>query len=1235
MEETIPLLLAQLRTWNAQARDLSIPVYKIADRLDIHGPVDPALMRAAYEQVAAETEALRLVIVTVAGEHRQRVAAEPTPFHYADLRGEADPGKAAESWMRDDLAGVTDPERLCAAALLETADDRYVLYWRVHHAVLDGWSLALLFNRIAAVYSALAKGSSPVGGGLPPLGRLIDGEAAYRASRRLMTDRAYWTAKMADRPEPVTLGTGQAEGVAVAHRRRTDLDGDLLRRIRETALRLEVSTSDICVGAVALYVGRMADAGEVVLGLPSPARLSPDVRNVPGMVTNGVPVRIPTNPDTPLSDYLRRVSSEVREALLHSRYPTAELSRDLGSAVANRPLWGPIANVMSFPYRLDFAGAPATVCTVSVPFSPDVSVYFSQTSSDGAMELVVDAHPGRHSAGDTESHLRRLLVLIGAMTAADPELPVGGLALMGPEERERLLALGAGPVHAIEEVRIEGLLEAWAARTPSAAALELPDRTVSFAELDSRANRLARLLRGLGAGPGRLVGFALSKSADRYAAPLAVLKTGAAFVPVDPSYPLPRIAYIVGDAQPMSMLLDASTAGLAPGLGTDCVVLDHPDTQRLLAGLSDAPLQDEVGGPATEDGTGDRNPPAYVIYTSGSTGTPKGVVVGHRGVVNLVAAYVDELQAGPGTRTLHSASPGFDAFVGEMTQSFLNGGTLVVTGERIAPGPALARLVAARRINDLVLPPSALEVMAPQEWPPGTTITVVGEPCSSQVVERWAAACRLVNGYGPTEATVSSTMSRRLAHTGAPPPIGRPLRNVRGYVLDDRGELAPVGATGELYVGGAGVALRYLNQEHLTAERFLRDPFGPPGARIYRTGDLVRWTPGGELVFVGRGDDQVQLRGFRIELGEIEATLVRSPEVVQAAAAVRTDDTGDRRLVAYVVPAPGAVVDVGRLRQSLAAELPTHLVPGVIAVIGELPRNAHGKLDRRALPEPQPTEPAHKALPRDALEEILAGLFAESLRLPQVGVDEDFLALGGHSLLATRLLGAIRRALGAEVSVRDFFDRPTVVGVATKLGPGHLLPRTDHPGLVPLRATGADAPLFCFPPPGQDSWVGLRLAAHLPRSVPLYGLHCDAGLSVTARAVRCADTVRAALPAGPYRLLGWGAGGALAHAVAARLQSDGGQVELLAVLDAAPAAPSDPEAPRFKGDLHVLTAGEAAPDETAEAWQEYVSGRVAAHRRPGPAADPFRPPSPAAVADVLTAALHLRETAPLVPTAEG
>jgi nonribosomal peptide synthetase DhbF len=1233
MEETIPLLLAQLRTWNAQARDLSIPVYKIGDCLDIHGPVDPDLMLAAYQQVAAEAEALRLVFVTVAGEHRQRVAAEPTPFHYADLRDRADPGEAAESWMRDDLADTTDPERLCAAALLRTADDAHVLYWRVHHAVLDGWSLALLFNRVAAVYSALAGGSSPAEGRLPPLGRLADGEAAYRASRRLKTDRAYWAAKMTDRPESVTLGTGQTDGVPVAHRRRTDLDGDLLSRIRETAHRLGVSTSDVCVGAVALYVGRMTNSGEVVLGLPSPGRLSPDVRNVPGMVTNGVPVRVPTDPGTPLADYLRRVSAEVREALLHSRYPTAELSRDLG---ADRPLWGPIVNVMSFPYRLDFAGAPATVRTVSVPFSPDVSVYFSQTSSDGAMELVVDAHPGRHSARDTESHLERLLALVDAMTAAGPELPVGSLALMSPGERERLLALGAGPVHAIEDVRIEDLSQAWAARTPGAAAVEFPDRTVSFAELDSRANRLARLLRSRGAGPGRLVGFALSRSADRYAAPLAVLKTGAAFVPVDPSYPLPRIAYIVGDAQPMAMLLDTSTAGLAPGLGTDCVVLGHPDTERLLAGLSDAPLRDEVGEPGTAAGAGDGNPPAYVIYTSGSTGTPKGVVVGHRGVVNLVAAYVDELQAGPGTRTLHSASPGFDAFVGEMTQSFLNGGTLVVTGEeRVAPGPALARLVAALRINDLVLPPSALEVMAPQEWPPGTTITVVGEACPPQVVERWAAACRLVNGYGPTEATVSSTMSRRLAPTGAPPPIGRPLRNVRGYVLDGRGEPVPAGATGELYVGGAGVALRYLNQERLTAERFLRDPFGPPGARMYRTGDLVRWTGDGELVFVGRGDDQVQLRGFRIELGEIESTLVRSPEVVQAAAAVRTDDTGDRRLVAYVVPAPGAVVDVGLLRRNLAAELPPHLVPGVIAVIGELPRNAHGKLDRRALPEPRPAEPAHKALPRDALEEVLAGLFAEALRVPQVGVDEDFLALGGHSLLATRLLGGIRRALAAEVSVRDFFDRPTVAGVAAKLGSGHRLPRTDHPGLVPLRATGADAPLFCFPPPGQDSWVGLRLAAHLPRSVPLYGLHCAAGLSGTARAVSCAATVRAARPAGPYRLLGWGAGGALAHAVAALLQADGEQVELLAVLDAAPEAGSDPGAPRFKGDLLVLTAGEAAPQQAAEAWQEYVSGRVTAHRRPGPADDgPFRPPSPAAVADVLTAALHIRETAPPVRTAE-
>ncbi|MFD7503695.1 amino acid adenylation domain-containing protein [Streptomyces sp. NPDC059850] len=1207
------MLPAQLRTWNAQARDLNNPIFKIADYLRIDGQVDPDLMRAAYEQVTAEADALRLAIVTAGGEHRQCPTADPEPLRCADLTSEPDPGAAADAWMRADLTTAVDPLRLCAAALLRTAADQYLFYWRVHHAVLDGWSLALLFNRLAQVYTARAEGRDADAGRLPPLGRLVDAERDYRDSSRLLADRSYWLAKLADRPEPPILGGKRPSGTPVGHRRTAALGHDLVTRIRAAADRLGVSWSDVAIGTTAAYVARMTGAEDVILGMPFAGRLGPDLRKVPGMVTNGLPVRVPAASDTPLADHMRRVSREVRAALLHGRYPTAELSAELGLPAAGRPLWGPIVNVMTFPYQLDFAGSPAAVHTASIPFSPDVNIYFTQTSSEGDMELMVDAHPELHSARDTEGHRERLLSLLDAVTAADPDLPLGQLPLVGAEERERLLAWGTGPVRAIPDTTVHGLFEAWAARTPDAPALQFPDRAVSFAELDARAGRLAGLLRGRGAGPGQLVAFALSRSADRYAVPLAVLKTGAAFVPVDPDYPLPRIAYMVGDARPTTVVLDASTAHLAAGLGTDCVVLGDPATERAIDALpADLPAAERPTGAA-----GDPNPPAYAIYTSGSTGTPKGVLVGHRGVVNLVAAYVDELDAGPGTRTVHSASPGFDAFVGEMTQSLLNGGTLVVPGsERPAPGPELARAVTRHRINDLVLPPSALEVMDPREWPPGTTITVVGEACPPTVVERWAGVCRLFNGYGPTEATVCTTMSGQLAPGGkTAPPIGTPLRNARVYVLDETGGLVPAGVPGELHIGGAGVAPGYLGQRELTAARFLDDPFAPPGGRMYRTGDLVRWTPDGQLVFVGRTDDQVQLRGFRIELGEVEAALARCPGVVQAAAAVRADDAGERRLVGYAVPAPGTAADPDTLRRILAAELPAHLVPGIVAVFDELPRNAHGKLDRAALPDPRPVPAAHGALPRTPLEEVVAALFAQILGLPLVGIHDDFLTLGGHSLLATRLLGRIRRTLGAELAVSEFFADPTVSGVAAKLAAGHRLPSTDHPGLVPLRAGGTEAPVLCVPPPGEESWSALRLAGRLPASVPLYGLHAEAAEAETGQAaVRLAAAIRAVRPDGPYRLLGWGAGAALALTVARQVQADGGQVDLLAVAGAAPTEGTP--AARFKGDLVVFTASGTAPDDTARPWRDHVTGLV--ETGPGDAQDLFRPSALPAVADVLT-----------------
>ena len=1196
--ESLPLLAAQAGIWFAQALAPTVTYHSIADCLDIDGPVDPALVQEAHRRVTAEMEALRLRFVESADGPVQYIdaGADPTS-HYFDVSTEPDPAAAAEAWMRADIAQpvkLSEPPPY-TTALFKLADDRFALYRRVHHLLLDGGSLNTLHRRTAQVYTALAAGRTVEDNPFPSFRLLLESEAAYLTSTRRDRDRKYWLARLADRPEPVRLaGRPRPAGPDVLTRR-VALEPARLERLRAAADRFAVSWAELTIGLTAAYTARMTGAPEVAIGIPVAARLTRVERDVPGMLTNPVPLRLAAGPRTSLTEFFRATRAEARAAFQHSRYPSEELSRELGLLGNDRRLWGPVVNVMSFGGDLDFAGVPARVRTLSHSRVDDLTLTFFQTASDGSVELIADANADCYRQAEVDAHVDRFLHFADGVAAADPDTPLGSLPLLRPEERDRLLAWGTGPVRDIPETGIHSLVEQWARRTPDAPAVEAGGTAYGYGALNAQANRLARHLVSLGVGPGSVVGLALPRSADRVAALLGVLKTGAAFLPLDSSYPVERLAFMVSDAKPALVLLHASTAHLAAELAADSVLLDDPGLVRTLAALPGHDLADA-------DRTGAFGPalPAYLIYTSGSTGRPKGVVVPHRGVVNITGAMLDRLGSGPGTRTLQFASASFDAFVGEMTQSVLVGGTLVVAdGARLAPGPDLARLIDEARVNDLVLAPSVLEVMSPDDVPPGLTITIVGEASSPDVVRRWSPACRLINGYGPTEATISTAMSGRLTPADAEaPPIGTPLRNVRVRVLDERLELVPAGAVGELYVAGAGVTLGYLGRDELTAERFVRDPLGPEGARMYRTGDLVRWNPDGQLVFVGRNDDQVALRGHRVELGEVEAAIRNVPGVARAAAAVRDDVTGDRRLIGYAVAAPGRRLDPVEVRTELAAKLPQYLTPSQVVLLDDLPLTASGKLDRNALPEPTAAAAARHRTPRTPVEEILAGLFAQILGLPQVDIDGSFFDLGGHSLSATRLLGRIRSTLGRELSVGELFASPTVAGLAEQLSQGGAGNRDDM--LVPLRRAGRKAPLFCVHPAGGQSWVYLRMARQLPPDVPLYGLqarslHEDGDTlpgTLEEMAAEYVDAVRRVQPAGPYRLLGWSFGAQAAHAMAVRLRAEGEEVQLLAMLDSYPAQ-ARPEPPAGLSEQEAVqallalydvpAAGSGAPLTLAEA----------------------------------------------------
>ena len=624
------------------------------------------------------------------------------------------------------------------------------------------------------------------------------------------------------------------------------------------------------------------------------------------------------------------------------------------------------------------------------------------------------------------------------------------VAGLTPAERRRVLEDWNDTARDVPGVTVPELFEAQAARTPDAPAVVYAGVTVSYAELNVRANRLARYLVWLGAGPERLVAVAMPRSADMVVAVLAVLKAGAAYVPVDPAYPADRIGFMLADACPVAVLTTVLAGRDLPG-GTPQVALDDPAVVTAVSRLADGDLAGaERPGPLRPSS------PAYVIYTSGSTGRPKGVVVEHRGVVGLVCWARAEFPAEELARVLASTSLSFDVSVFEIFAPLVSGGSAEIVSSLLTLAEGFDDPASGRMISGV---PSAIsQVMSTSRISVrARAVVLAGEPLTPRVLSAirgtWPGA-RILNIYGPTETTVYVTSWSSGGGADQVPMIGRPIWNTRVFVLDAGLGLVPPGVAGELYLAGAGLARGYLGRPGLTAERFVACPFGGAGQRMYRTGDLVRWTADGQLEYLGRTDDQVKIRGFRIELGEVEAVLAGLPGVVQAAVAVREDRPGDRRLAGYVVPAAGAVLDPAGLRAAAGRVLPGYMVPAAVVMLEALPLSPSGKLDRRALPAPEYAAAGGGRAPATARERALCEVFGQVLGVDRVGVDDSFFDLGGHSLLATRLVSRVRVVLGVELAVRAVFENPTPAGLAQVLdGAGAARPplvRVPRPERVPL-----------------------------------------------------------------------------------------------------------------------------------------------------------------------------------------
>ncbi|MFH9347863.1 non-ribosomal peptide synthase/polyketide synthase [Kitasatospora sp. NPDC017646] len=1056
--DALPLTAAQREIWLAEQRSRTpIPGYRVGECLEIHGPVDRGLFETALRRVVDEVDALHVTFVDD-GEGPRQVLRESWDWApaYLDLSGEPDPRAAAVEWMERDLLRPLDLARdpLFGHALVKASPTRYLWYLNYHHVVLDAISSSMLRQRVGDVYSALAEG-----GAVPPcpfgsLRDLVDSDAAYRASADFAADRAHWTERFADLPAPTRLGAPSATDPHRALR----LAGErALRRpdaLRAAAGRAGVRWSRLVVAATALYAHRLTGNPDVVLALPVTARRGADrdLTAVPGTMSNVVPLRLTVRPDMPWRELVAQAAREVETAVAHERYRSEDLLRDLGAPGGIGTAFPLIVNIMAFNSRPSFAGHPASVHHFVSGSTTDLAVWVFDYRDGNPPLLRLHGSPEAYGDDDLAAHQQRLLGLLDTLADFDQDEPVGRIDLLTAEEHRELAQLGTGPVAEVPAASLPELFREHVRATPDLVALVCGDVSLTYAQLDVRANRLAHALIARGAGPERPVAVALPRSAELVVAILAVLKTGAAYVPVDPEYPAARIAHLLDDARPVLVVTDSRSDGRLPAAPpVERLVLDAPETAALLA---DRPAADP--GVAVDPGH-----PAYVIHTSGSTGRPKGVLPTHGGLLNLLAHLRQVHLPPPGHGRRHrvalTTSVSFDASWNQLLALFAGHELHVLDHATWTDPDAFVGHAARCRLDYVEATPSYLRVLVAHgllsgpQGPPAL-VAAGGEAVPEQLWGQLRAAggASCLNLYGPSECTVNPVIAS--VGSSPVPVIGRPATNVRLYVLDGALRRLPAGAPGELYIAGRCLARGYLNRPAPTAGRFVADPFGPAGSRMYRTGDLVRWGTDGNLEFLGRTDDQVKIRGFRVEPGEIEAVLAGHPQVARAAVVVRTEE--EPRLVAYAVPEPGATVTGSVLRDHLRERLPQHMVPSAYVLLDALPLTPNGKLDRQALPEPdrRPTGPGRA--PRTATEHLLAGLFAEVLGAPRVGADDDFFDLGGHSLLATRLVARARSVLGVELRLRDLFDAPTVaelaaaVDVAGRARPA--LERRERPRTVPL-----------------------------------------------------------------------------------------------------------------------------------------------------------------------------------------
>ena len=1059
--QVLPLSFSQQRLWFLDQLEPGSPRYNIPQGWRLKGPLDRAVLERSLNALLERHEVLRTSFTMIGDQPAQQIAPACTlRVAIVDLSTLDENGREMEARRLASLEAQTPFDLtappLVRAKLLCLSAEEHVLLVTLHHIAGDRWSLGIISQELGALYAAYLAGKTCDLAPLPI--QYLDyanWQRQWLQGAMLESELAYWTQQLKSAPASLELSTDRPRPLLQSYRGASQflmIPGSLAERLRQIGQREGATLFMTLLAAFQVLLARYTGKEDIVVGSPVAGRSHTETEGLIGFFVNTLVLRNDLSGNPTFAELLRRIRASTLEAFTHQEVPFEKLVEELQPerSLSQNPIFQVAFALQNIPLPL-----PELSGIAAEPFPMDSGI----TTSDLSL-FVVEIQDGLRARFEYSTelfddstiarmmgHFRTLLESV----AKDSDQAITTLPLMTEAERRQVLIdWNRTQCPLVSEHCIHQLIAEQAKRNPNAVAVVAGDRKLRYQELNARANQIAATLKEQGIKTGDVIAVWAERSIEMVVALLGILKSGAAFLPIDPQYPPERVAFMLEDAGARVLLTQKHLLPALPDIPIETICLDSQWDRFAFA---------STNNPVCSVGADDL---AYVIYTSGSSGKPKGVEVLHGGVRNLVAWYQRTFQLIPADRKTHVAGPAFDAIIWEIFPPLCAGASLYIPDEvtRMVPS-RLVEWLADHEITVAWLPTPLAEAVLEEEWPFDSRLRIL-ETAGDKLhrAPRRALPFSLYNLYGPTENTVCTTwMLVPPSASDAAPPIGRPIDNVEIYVLDANRQAVPVGVPGEMYIGGRGLARGYRNRPDLTAERFIPNPFSDtPGSRLYRTGDRVRYRPDGNLEFLGRIDEQVKIRGFRIELGEIETILASHPSVGEAAVVAREDTPGQKRLVAYVSP-KGTAIASAELAAFLGKKLPNYMVPTAFVMLAALPMTANGKLDRKALPAPQDLGAAQSNYvgPSTPVEEVLTNIWAEVLGREQVGTQDDFFELGGHSLLATQVVSRVRQALGTELPLRTLFESPTVGGLAARIE----ALRKEHDGLEPpeIRPTSRGVPL--------------------------------------------------------------------------------------------------------------------------------------------------------------------------------